>query len=194
MSDLLSQLRRRSTWWFSIACIYHTVLAIACIAGLARVNAPGILPEPANVTATQLWLNSALLGSLGSLLYFSRKAYVYLITDKVGRLHTEALKAAAPAEIPSVDTALDVISAKINGYILYLFMRPLAGVVIGPLLVMTILAGLSTVGRGEVSPSAISPTGIILVLVLSFVAGYKSSDMFDHFSKMGTKLIGKADA
>ena len=193
MIDSLSQLRRRSTWWFSIACVYHTVLAVACIAGLARVNAPGVLPAPVNVTASQLWLNSALLGSLGSLLYFSRKAYVYLITDKVGRLHTEALKATVPAETPSVDTALDIVSAKINGYILYLFMRPLAGVVIGPLLVMTILAGLSTIGRGEVAPSAISPTGVILVLVFSFIAGYKSSDMFDHFSKMGTKLIRNAD-
>lgn len=194
MSDSLKQMRRRSTLWFSIACIYHTALAVACIVGLVRVNAPGILPDPTSVTASQLWLNSSLLSSLGSLLYFSRKAYVYMITDKVGRLHTEALKAALSAEAQSVDTALDAISAKINGYVLYLFMRPLAGVVIGPMLVMTILAGLSTIGRGEVAPSAISPTGNVLVLVLSFVAGYKSSDMFDHFSRMGTKLIGKADA
>lgn len=189
MTDSLAQLRRRSTRWFSVACVYHSALALLCGIGLATVNAPGILPDPAQVTADALWLNSALLGALGSLLYFSRKAYVYLITDKVGRLHAAAL-----AEPKTDDEAIAVTAAKISGYILYLFMRPLAGVVIGPLLVMTILAGLSTIGRGDVSPSAISPTGIILVLVLSFVAGYKSSDMFDHFSKMGTKLIRRADA
>ena len=192
MHDSLSQLRRRSTRWFSTACFYHTALAVACIFGLGRVNSPGILPDPVNVTSSQLWFNSALLGAVGSLLYFSRKAYVYLITDKVGRLHMEASNSVRNSEITTADETLDIVAAKINGYILYLFMRPLAGVVIGPLLVMTILAGLSTIGRGEVAPSAISPNGIILVLIFSFVAGYKSSDMFDHFSKMGGRLIRKA--
>jgi hypothetical protein len=65
--------------------------------------------------------------------------------------------------------------------------------VIGPLLVMIALAGLSTVGRSEVSATAISPTGFVLIMVLSFVGGYKSSDMFDQFSRMGAKLIRKVD-
>lgn len=191
MTKTLSELRQRTTVWLCIACAYHMVLAFGTMVAIWHVNLPNILPDPAAIDLNHLWLNSGLMGLLGSLLYFSRKAYVYLITDKVGRIFVEAQKSKVTVE--REESELDVSRSQVNGYLLYLFMRPLAGVAIGPLLVMTILAGLSTIGRGEVSPKAISPTGIVLVLVFSFIGGYKSSDMFDHFSQMGSKFIKKSE-
>lgn len=145
----------------------------------------GILPT----SNKMIMINASLLGFLGSLLYFSRKVYSYLITDKFHRLMQDQEKTTA-----SKDDDLDRFKSIVMGYYIYLSTRPIAGFVIGPLLLMFVLAGLTTffkpIPGAEV---AISTAGVYLIYVVSFIGGYSSSDLFDYFSNLGGRLISKLD-
>lgn len=135
-----------------------------------------------------IMVNASLLGFLGSLLYFSRKVYVYLITDKFRRLMQEKEGRG------NNDNNVDKFRTQIIGYYIYLSTRPVAGLIIGPLLLMFVLAGLTTFSRASTECEVgVSTAGIYSIYVVSFIGGYSSSDLFDYFSNLGGRLISKLD-
>lgn len=140
-------------------------------------------------------LNSAVIGLVGSLLYFSRKSYVYLITDKFGRIIVEngfGIEAVEEGTVRFID--LDKYKTILSGYYLYLAARPWAGVVIGPVLTMIVLAGLTTFSTFEADGGVVlSEAGTYLLYVFSFVGGYSSSEPFDYFSKLAGNLIERIE-
>jgi hypothetical protein len=159
------------------------IAAVATLWLLCRLNsANGLMEEP--VSNWTPLVNSALLGFLGSLFYFGRKVYVYLITDKFGRI-----KESQGGSAGATEEAVDRLRGALVGYCIYLSTRPLAGLAIGPLLLMAVLAGLMTFSP---SPSgsrvAVSVAGTCLIYFISFVGGYSSSDLFDYLSGLGAKL------
>lgn len=140
-------------------------------------------------STNKIIINASLLGFVGSLLYFSRKVYLYLITNKLHRIAKE-LKIDPDSGTQETESFKSVAI----GYYIYLSTRPLAGFVIGPILVMFVLAGLTTLSRSpDGSEMTLSKAGIYLIYVVSFLGGYSSSDLFDYFSNLGKKLIGKLD-
>lgn len=162
------------------------IVAVATLWLLYKLNsAKGLTGEL--VSSWTVLVNSALLGFLGSLFYFGRKVYVYLIADKFGRiLESQSGSASVTGE------ALDRFRAALVGYYIYLSTRPLAGLVIGPLLLVAILAGLLTFSPSPSgSHAVVSVAGTCLIYFISFVGGYSSGDMFDYLSSLGAKIARK---
>jgi hypothetical protein len=126
-------------------------------------------------------LNSVLFGLAGSLIYFSRKTYVYLITSKLYNI--------------VVDSEPDNTSKHqlvLTGYYLYLIFRPFVGIIIGPLIFMMASIGLVSFVKSQVQVSnEFSKTGEYFIYLLSFFSGHASSDMFDYFSKLAKKITVK---
>lgn len=166
--------------------VVHLLLVIVALWLLYGVKANVIdLPTSNKV----LVINVSLLSFVGSLLYFSRKVYSYLITDKFGRVMLDH-----KITTGHNDDELHRLKSAVAGYYVYLSTRPLAGFVIGPLLLMFVLGGLTTLSkRAPGSEVAISTAGIYLIYVVSFIGGYSSSDLFDYFSNLGGKLIRNLD-
>jgi hypothetical protein len=128
-------------------------------------------------------VNAAMLSLLGGFLYFSRKAYVYLITDKFTRFAKDDLA----TQGSSVESR---VQARVAGYTLYLWSRPFCSVVVGPLLLLAIMAGLTTlVEKSAAASLGLSTSGVYLVYFVSFIGGYSSSDLFDYFSTLGGRLV-----
>jgi hypothetical protein len=152
---------------------------------LYRLNLRGGGVQAKVIVKETVIINAALLGFLGSLLYFSRKVYVYLITDKFHRvMHEQGL--AQPVGGEDVQRFRNALI----GYYVYLSLRPMAGFVIGPLLLMALYAGLTTLSVPATGAEvAISSAGAYLVYFVSFVGGYSSSIMFDTMSELGRKLL-----
>ncbi len=127
-------------------------------------------------------VNSALLGYLGTLVFFSRKCYVYLITNKFLRMIEENQK--------NWSDSLPAILSTVRGYYLYLLFRPLVGLVIGPVLYMFFLCGLITFMNAPATSSTdLSRSGTYLIYVISFVGGHASSDLLDRFSRLAKKMV-----
>jgi hypothetical protein len=64
--------------------------------------------------------------------------------------------------------------------------------VIGPLLLLVVLAGLTTFSTtASGSEVTVSIAEACLIYFISFVGGYSSSDMFDYLSILGGKLAEK---
>jgi uncharacterized membrane protein YwzB len=169
-----------------IGC-FHIVVIVLTFWALFELNLRAHEQE-ATLVNRVVMLNSSLLGFLGSLLYFSRKVYTYLISDKFNRvIHDQGL---GNQEAKDVDRLRSVIL----GYYLYLSTRPIAGLIIGPLLFWSVLAGLTTFAKPVFdSEIAVSKAGTYLIYVISFLGGYSSSDLFDYCSSLGGKLIGKLE-
>ncbi len=133
---------------------------------------------------TLVVINAALFGFSGCLIYFSRKSYVYLITNKVSKIVSNNTKSGNP------DTYS--ISSVMRGYYLYLTLRPFVGLIIGPIIYMLIVTGLITFMKTSITPdTALSRSGKFLVYLLSFFAGHASSDILDYFSKLAKKIAIK---
>ena len=127
-------------------------------------------------------VNAALFGYLGTLVFFSRKCYVYLITKKL----TKSLKESINSNQDSVNDLLSVI----RGYYLYLLFRPMVGLVIGPLLFMFVVTGLVTFMKTSVEVNTeISRSGRYLIYIVSFLGGHASSDLLDRFSTMAKQIV-----
>lgn len=165
---------------------YHGVLFVLTIALMLLVRS-GRIDFPSQDFRVLVYC--ALFGLLGSLIYFSRKCYVYLITNKLGKLLRQMEQ-----DAPSGATAIDEVRAAFLGYYLYLLVRPFAGVVIGPVLYMLAVSGLATFGGTSSSaadPPAVSRAGRYVLYSLSFLGGHASSDMFDYFTWLAKRLIIK---
>lgn len=164
----------------------HTILVVTTLWFLFRLNLESGLSQ-GPVPNRAAMINSSLLGFLGSLFYFGRKVYVYLITDKIRRfMQAQGLTEDLGNE------ALERLRGGVAGYYIYLSTRPLAGLVIGPLLLMAVLAGLTTFSV-TTSPAElrVSAAGACLIYFISFVGGYSSSDLFDYLASLGAKLAQK---
>jgi hypothetical protein len=179
----------RSSIWLVLIGVAHTGLVLTSIYCIYRINiSEAGLPSFGDTQQT-LWVNTALFGFIGSLLFFGRKAYVYLITDKFCRVEADIL-----AE-RGVDPALveGRLRSRTIGYYMYLSLRPLGGIVIGPIVAMLILSGLTTLTKSAaMNASSLSPAGLFLIYLFSVVGGYTSSDMFDYLSKIGSRLKSKS--
>lgn len=126
-------------------------------------------------------VNSAFFGFIGSLIYFSRKSYVYLITNKFKKIIDENKDGG--------NQTINSIKNIARGYYLYLFFRPFVGIVIGPILYMLALTGLITLIKSSVNENeTISQSGRYLIYILSFVGGHSSSDILDKFSKFASQI------
>jgi hypothetical protein len=171
MSALEKSFRTRLVW----IGIFHTIATVLVLVVLYTMNA-GRIGSIALFDLERLLSNAALLSALGGLLYFSRKTYTYLITDKLGRVTGSGVE--------------EKVQTQITGYTLYLCTRPVGAIVVGPLIVLAVLAGLTTlVARSGTASVAISEPGMYLIYFVSFIGGYSSSDLFDYFSALGSRLI-----
>ena len=181
--------------WLIFCGACHMVLFFICILGLYYINFPSgdnLLHPRVN---SEFWKNGSLLGATGSALYFSRKAYVYLITDRVVSLQRRATEEIDSRAEGREKFVIRSTENRIYGYIMYLTLRPFGGFVIGPLVSMIILAGINTFGSSNVSNAGdISSRGIYLIYVFSFIGGYTSSDMFDYFSRLGSRFSRNTSA
>jgi hypothetical protein len=183
--NVLETYRRSRRWLLSIG-VLHGGLVIAVIVLLYRLNLSAGVPDLPSTTR-MIIVNSALVGFVGSLLYFSRKVYVYLITNKFGRVLEDRRCGQTESDWNSHEYKTAIL-----GYCMYLTARPIAGLMIGPLLMMAIQGGLLTMAARETgSEIAMSRVGMYLVYFVSFVGGYSCSDMFDCLSQLGSKLRGK---
>jgi len=174
----MNDFRKQYVRWLVGIGFFHMALLLA--AGVAVYGANRAQLASINVPTGALWTNVSLFGFVGSLLFFSRKVYVYLITDKIGRV------------LQSFDTieADSRVRAAMAGYFWYLVWRPFVGLVVGPLVTFIVLGGLNTIAKSETSGTlALSVAGICVIYVLSFVGGYTSSDLLDYLSKTGGKLL-----
>jgi hypothetical protein len=179
--------------WLVGIGLYHALLTLVVMLALYLTNVSDAATLSFSDGDRHLWINAAMLGFLGSLLYFSRKTYVYLITDKLYRLEAEATKDTQASGNSLGATKDERYRTRLIGYYVYLIIRPFAGIAIGPMSAMIILGGLTTLSKNSsVSGSALSQTGIYVVYLFSFVGGYTSSDMFDYLSKLGGRLVAKA--
>ena len=107
---------------------------------------------------------------------------MYLITDKYSRIAEEVDAGGAQNA--------ERLATRLSGYVLYLSTRPIGSIVVGPLIVLAIMAGLTTlVNRESEKVVSISASGIYLVYFASFICGYSSSDLFDYFSALGGRLV-----
>jgi hypothetical protein len=172
---------------------YHAVMTLVVMRELYMINLTDAGTFSFGDGERNLWANSGLLGLLGSLLFFSRKTYVYLITNKLIRIEDEV---EADARKRGHDANVDKIvlyQARLIGYYLYLIVRPLGGAAIGPLTAMIILGGLSTLSKtSSANAGTLSAAGIYIIYLFSFIGGYTSSDMFDYLSKAGSRFVAKA--
>lgn len=126
-------------------------------------------------------VNSALFSFAGSLIYFSRKSYVYLISNKFYKLVRD--------RSADADTDDGSLSNTIRGYYLYLTLRPIVGLIIGPLIYMLIITGLITFMKTTITSNAeLSRSGRYFIYFLSFISGHASSDILDYFSKIAKKI------
>lgn len=186
-TDISDFRRRFRRWMVTIGCI-HVALTGAVFTSLVAANSP-IGESFTNFSVGKTLTNACLFGFLGSLLYFSRKCYIYLITDKFNQILTASKNDDDPKEILS-----EILQTRLVGYYLYLATRPIAGLVVGPLIVMFIFGGLLTLGSSNQTEGiAVSATGTFVIYVSSFLAGYSCSDLFDYLSKLGSKLIKRID-
>lgn len=128
--------------------------------------------------------NSSLFGFAGCLIYFSRKSYVYLITNKFFKIVCDITM--------NKETDDYVISNIIYGYYLYLTLRPFVGLIIGPIIYMLVLTGLITFMKASISmDTELSRSGRYIIYFLSFIGGHASSDILDYFSKLAKKIVEK---
>lgn len=184
-------IRRRAKAWFVGIGLWQTALVIATGYALYCTNLTpdGVFSLGGDVH--RLWTDAVLFGFLGSLLNFSRKAYVYLITDKLWRIGDDIDANLSKGSVTH-ELSEEIFRTRLTGYYLYLATRPFGGLVIGPLVTMLILGGLTTLGKsGPHDATALSPAGIYLIYLFSFVGGYTSSDMFDYLSKAGGSLLAR---
>lgn len=131
-------------------------------------------------------LNAAFFGFAGCLIFFSRKSYVYLITNKFLKIVSD--------NTMSKETDDYVISNIIHGYYLYLALRPFVGLIIGPLIYMLVLTGLITFMKTSISmDTELSRSGRYIIYFLSFIGGHASSDILDYFSKLAKKIVEKSN-
>jgi|GEM_PF-4952174 len=182
LTAVRGQFRRRLV---AIGCL-HVLVTVVVLFALYTANDP-LESAFSDSSVGRTVQNACLLGFLGSLLYFSRKCYIYLITDKMQRLVN------ALVEKDSPDLVAQALVTQLTGYYLYLATRPLAGLIVGPLIVMFVVAGLLTLGTTSAGNIGVSVAGTFIVYVASFLAGYSSSDLFDYLSRLGSKLIRKID-
>lgn len=188
MSKSFFELCQRSRRCLVLIGLGHTILVIVTLWALYGLN---LKNDAGDLTSSNraIMVNASLLGFLGSLLYFGRKVYIYLITDKFRRVLQDR-----GITMPNSDEDLDKLQSVITGYYIYLSIRPIAGFVVGPLLLMAVLAGLTTLSNPfHGSEITMSTAGMYLIYVLSFIGGYSSSDLFDYFSALGSKLVSKLD-
>jgi hypothetical protein len=180
----MDQIHKSAVRWFIAIVLIHSILLITCGAILYWINSVG------NV-ALIFWINVSLSSFIGSLLYFSRKAYVYLITGKVERIERQLAietfdRSGEAQPIP------DRIRNRLAGYYSYLLLRPIGGLAIGPAITMLILGGLSTLSKTNAGSSAsLSEAGLYVVMLMAFAGGYTSSDIFDYLSKLSKALFAK---
>jgi hypothetical protein len=186
----MDALQRRAVIYLIALIVLHTGLLLLSGYLLYSINLSSPQSLPIGEVNQSLWINTGLIGFSGSLLYFSRKIYVYLITNKIFRIQSEA---EAETELPSTDKE-SRYRARLIGYYLYLAIRPLGGLAIGPLVTMIILGGITTLSKtASLSSAALSPAGVFIVYVFSFIGGYTSSDLFDYLSKAGGRLLTKGN-
>jgi hypothetical protein len=178
-----------SSIWLVLIGFFHVALALCSTYALWIINADETGLPRLSDSERLLWMNAALIGFIGSLLYFGRKAYVYLITEKFRRLEAELVQDGAIDQ-----TMLEQrMRGKIIGYYMYLSLRPFAGLVIGPAVAMIILGGVTTLTKSSgTGAGALSQPGLLLIYLFSLIGGYTSSDMFDYLSKSGKRFISKA--
>jgi hypothetical protein len=188
----MDRLRRRAVIWLVCIGFYHLTL-ILLTAGLlyyTNQNERGVFSF--NDGERNFWVNVALLGFIGSLLYFSRKIYVYLIANKIFRIESEINRDVEQSSDGAEDIRIGRFQSRLAGYYLYLAARPIGGLAIGPIIAMIILSGLTTLSKNAtITGSQLSSAGIYIIYVFSFVGGYTSSDMFDYLSKAGGRLFAK---
>ncbi len=136
-------------------------------------------------TGHSILVNVALFGFAGCLIYFSRKSYVYLITNKFLKIVRENI----------LDKEIDeyAISNIIRGYYLYLILRPFVGLIIGPIIYMLVITGLITFMKTSISLDAeLARSGRYIIYFLSFIGGHASSDILDYFSKLAKRIVEKS--
>lgn len=161
--------------------IFQTVFFIMSLIALYMVNISKNILFPGELTVI---INSSLFGFLGSIIFFSRKSYVYLITNKFFKILDDNFK----------KKNINAILNTIRGYYLYLIFRPLVGLVIGPILYMLAITGLITFMKTSVNiGTEISRSGRYLIYIISFLGGHASSDVLDYFSKIAKSIVIKND-
>lgn len=129
-------------------------------------------------------INSSLFGLLGTLIYFSRKCYVYLIENKFGKLIREINN--------SNESSIEYLKNILTGYYLYLTLRPIVGVIIGPLIYMLVVTGLVVFIKGSIfDGKEISQSGRLIIYLVSFLGGHTSSDLLDRLSKFAKQIVIK---
>ena len=140
--------------------IAHPIILIITLWALYELN---LFPDKSEQpSVNEIIINASLLGFVGSLLYFSRKVYLYLITQKLHRVAKDLKVVTGGGE-----QDCEQFKGIVHGYYLYLATRPLAGLVIGPILVMFLLAGLTTLSSVNGSEMVLSRAGIYLIYVFS---------------------------
>jgi len=175
--NIEEQVNASRRWLIRIGCLHAALLLSNC--GIIYVI--GALNWPNVQAHIRPLLISALFGLLGSTLYFSRKCYVYLITNKLAKVIRENRK----QEGGETD-ANNVLC----GYYMYLILRPIAGIAIGPILYMLAATSVITIaGKSVGSDSDISQSGRYLIYTFAFLGGHAASDMFDYFSWMARSRL-----
>jgi|SRR5579862_93281 len=188
----MEKIRRSAVRWLVAIIAIHSILLLGSGLFLFWINSDG----QAHLNAPVFWINVCFAGFIGSLLYFSRKAYVYLITGKIERvlaalMTDNSLGPTSDSTVPLEDR----LRSRLVGYYVYLIARPLGGFAIGPLVTMAILGGLLTLSRNATASSAtLSSAGIYIVIVVAFIGGYTSSDLFDYLSKRSARLMSANDS
>lgn len=150
--------------------MFLLAISLILLAGINLYPYFQLAPKPA------IMLNSSLFGFVGCVIYFSRKSYVYLITNKLSK---------------SIENECNVDCARstLVGYYLYLIFRPFVGLVIGLLFFMLISTGIVTFMKSAINiETDISTSGKYFIYILSFLGGHTSSDMLDYFSKVAKKI------
>jgi hypothetical protein len=187
----MDRLQRRAAYWFIALIFYHTIFLLLSGYMLYTINLTGAGSVLAAQDTGTFWVSTALIGFSGSLLYFSRKTYVYLMTNKISRIKSE-LEVGDAATLSDASTE-ERYRARLTGYYVYLAVRPVGGLAIGPLVTMIILGGLTTLSKtANLNASALSAAGVYIVYVFSFIGGYISSDLFDYLSRTGGRILTKS--
>ena len=162
----------------------HSVLLLTTIAAIMAITLGRFATV---ISGYRIPVISSLLSFAGSLIYFSRKDYVYLITAKFGRV-LQTIRATES----SPEAATESLKSAVSGYYCYLLFRPLAGALIGPVLYMIVVSGLVTFGKPSIVPEAgVSQAGKYLLFTLSFLGGHAASDIFDYFSWLARESVAK---
>lgn len=179
--DTFNEILKKSRKIITLIFIFQTILLLLSCVFLLIFNATKLIVFNA---PSYVVINAALFGFTGSLVYFSRKSYVYLITNKFSKIISN----------DSMNEKKDdnAILSTITGYYLYLVFRPFVGLIIGPLIYMLVLTGLTTFINISVPiGTELSRSGMFLIYFLSFVGGHASSDILDYFSKLAKKIVIK---